>query len=65
MSAKLPMFPTKKETCCLHTNLNEKHHSMGNMVCAREEGTPLVSQQGTDLLANLNFQQQLVRKSHM
>jgi hypothetical protein len=38
---------------------------MGNMVCAQEEGTPLVSQQGTDLLANLNFQQQLVRKSHM
>jgi len=28
---------------------------MGNMVCAREEGTPLVSQQGTDLLANLKL----------
>jgi len=23
MPAKLPMFPTKKETCCQHTNLNE------------------------------------------
>lgn len=41
----LPVFPTKKETCCLHTNLNRKHHSTGNMVCAREEGTLLVSQQ--------------------
>lgn len=52
----LPVFPTKKETCCLHTNLNEKHHSRGNMVCAQEEGLWLTLSftAGTDLPATLN-----------
>lgn len=49
----LPVFPTKKETYCLHTNLNEKHYSKGNMVCAQEEGLRLTLSftAGTDLLA--------------
>jgi len=36
MSTMLPVLPTKKESCCLHTNLNEKPHSTGNMVCAQK-----------------------------